>query len=101
MCLLDTDLFLFQRFPDALSKTVPNWCAVLNRARVKLLPPNSENSTVSKEGWEEDGKLWTLPSAVGRSEHSQMEAKIEEWADALVVRLHFFFFFFIIFDSPC
>lgn len=78
--------FTLQRFPDALSKTIPLWCAVLNRARVKLLPPSSDNSTASAEDWERDGALWTLPSAIGRSEHSQIESKIEEWSESLCVR---------------
>lgn len=78
-----------QRFPDALSKTVPIWCAVLNRVRILLLPPRPENSEVNLAGWEKDGKLWTLPSAIGRSEHSQIEAKIDEWAERLKVRLSF------------
>ncbi|BGP12529.1 hypothetical protein JCM10213_007627 [Rhodosporidiobolus nylandii] len=73
-----------KRFPDALSKTIPLWCAVLNRARVLLLPPNEENSTVSAEVWEKEGKLYTSPQAVGRSEHSQIEAKVEGWAKDLV-----------------
>lgn len=72
-----------KRFPDALSKTVPIWCAVLNRVRILLLPPRPENSEVNLAGWEKDGKLWTLPSAIGRSEHSQIEAKIDEWAERL------------------
>ncbi|KAL8286188.1 hypothetical protein RQP46_004676 [Phenoliferia psychrophenolica] len=72
-----------KRFPDALSKTVPIWCAVLNRARVLLLPPSAANSDVDPSGWTDDGKLWTLPSAIGRSEHSQMDARINEWAERL------------------
>lgn len=35
--------------------------------------------------WDQDGKLWTLPSAVGRSEHAQIESKIEEWSNTLLV----------------
>ncbi|KAI5479778.1 tRNA A64-2'-O-ribosylphosphate transferase [Pseudohyphozyma bogoriensis] len=69
-----------KRFPDALSKTLPIWCAVLNLARTTLLPPTEENSDVSAEGWKEDGKLWTLPSAIGRSEHDQIEKRIKEWS---------------------
>jgi hypothetical protein len=81
--------FFPQRFPDALSKTIPLWCAVLNRARMRLLPPSPDNSIATVEEWERDGKLWTLPSAVGRSEHSQMEARIEEWAQSLMVTSRF------------
>lgn len=74
-----------QRFPDALSKTLPLWCAVLNRARMQLLPPSPDNSSASLEDWLHNGTLKTLPTAVGRSEHSQMEARVEEWAQALAV----------------
>ncbi|ORY69292.1 tRNA A64-2'-O-ribosylphosphate transferase [Leucosporidium creatinivorum] len=72
-----------KRFPDALSKTVPLWCAVLNSARMKLLPPSPDNSSASLEDWLHNGTLKTLPTAVGRSEHSQMEVRVEEWAQAL------------------
>ncbi|GAA5969139.1 hypothetical protein JCM11641_007481 [Rhodosporidiobolus odoratus] len=72
-----------KRFPDALSKTIPTWCAVLNRARVLLLPPDTANSIVPLETWQEEGKLFTSPQAVGRSEHSQIEKKIEGWAQDL------------------
>ncbi|KAK4055238.1 tRNA A64-2'-O-ribosylphosphate transferase [Microbotryomycetes sp. JL201] len=72
-----------KRFPDALSKTVPLWCATMNAARLKLEP--LENlPAAAKQSWAENGKLWTLPSAVGRSEHSQIEAKIDQWADGLL-----------------
>ncbi|SGY34473.1 BQ5605_C002g01637 [Microbotryum silenes-dioicae] len=73
-----------KRFPDALSKTVPTWCAVLNAARCILLPPTSEDSTVSIEEWKRDGALWTLSSTISRSEHSQIEARIQEWALKLI-----------------
>ncbi|BGP36497.1 tRNA A64-2'-O-ribosylphosphate transferase [Rhodotorula kratochvilovae] len=72
-----------KRFPDALSKTVPLWCATLNRARVLLLPPAPENSSVWAAEWEEQGRLYTSPQAVGRSEHAQIEVKIEGWAKDL------------------
>lgn len=68
-----------KRFPDALSKTIPIWCAVLNCARAKL-----RNEIV-----DEDGKLWTLPTAVSRSEHAQIDAKVGEWAESLLVRLSY------------
>ncbi|GAA5981442.1 hypothetical protein JCM10908_004110 [Rhodotorula pacifica] len=72
-----------KRFPDALSKTVPIWCAVLTRARMLLLPPSEENSSVPLKVWQEQAKLCTSPQAVGRSEHAQIEVKIDEWARQL------------------
>ncbi|KAM0793437.1 hypothetical protein ACM66B_000882 [Microbotryomycetes sp. NB124-2] len=72
-----------KRFPDALSKTVPLWCAVLNATRLKLAPLEGA-SAAERAKWAENGKLWTLPSAVGRSEHSQIEAKVDRWVESLV-----------------
>ncbi|CEQ38706.1 SPOSA6832_00140 [Sporobolomyces salmonicolor] len=72
-----------KRFPDALSKTIPLWCATLNRARMHLLPPASDNSSVSVEEWDRQGQLFTSPQAVGPSEHAQIAAKIEAWAKDL------------------
>ena len=51
--------------PDALSKTVPIWCAVLNR----LLFPE----------WTHVHQLHTPRSAVSLSEYAQIEARIEEF----------------------
>ncbi|GAA6015069.1 hypothetical protein JCM8202_004870 [Rhodotorula sphaerocarpa] len=72
-----------KRFPDALSKTVPIWCAVLTRARMLILPPDEENSSVPAETWQQHASLCTSPQAVGRSEHAQIEARIDEWAQQL------------------
>ncbi|KAG8740073.1 hypothetical protein FRC10_004794, partial [Ceratobasidium sp. 414] len=57
-----------KRHPDALSRTVPTWCAVINRA-------------IGLEG--EHAGLFTPPDAVSPSEHAQMDAKIQGWADEL------------------
>ncbi|KAJ4379070.1 tRNA A64-2'-O-ribosylphosphate transferase [Didymella sp. IMI 355093] len=51
--------------PDALSKTVPFWCCVMNRAIFG----------VEKEG-DEALDLFTPPSAVSQSESTQMERRI-------------------------
>ncbi|KWU46929.1 initiator tRNA phosphoribosyl transferase [Rhodotorula sp. JG-1b] len=72
-----------KRFPDALSKTVPIWCAVLTRARMLLLPPSEDNSSVPADVWERQASLCTSPQAVGRSEHAQIQERIEEWAKQL------------------
>lgn len=65
-----------KRFPDALSKTVPTWCCVINRA--------------TKARWNlkhfED-KLYTPPIAVSRSEHVQIENGLEAWTQSLLVGL--------------
>ncbi|KAF8603396.1 initiator tRNA phosphoribosyl transferase [Ceratobasidium sp. AG-I] len=57
-----------KRHPDALSRTVPIWCAVINQA----LGFQDEYSC-----------LFTPPDAVSPSEHAQMEAKIAGWAKEL------------------
>ncbi|KAK5630956.1 hypothetical protein RRF57_006671 [Xylaria bambusicola] len=52
-----------KQMPDALSKTVPIWCCVLNRVLA--------------------AQLYTPPNVVSRSEHSQAEARIAEHVAAL------------------
>jgi tRNA A64-2'-O-ribosylphosphate transferase len=48
--------------PDALSKTIPIWCSVLNHVLFPSLPPSQT--------------LFTPPSAVSASEHAQIAARI-------------------------
>ncbi|KDN47668.1 hypothetical protein RSAG8_03458, partial [Rhizoctonia solani AG-8 WAC10335] len=57
-----------KRHPDALSRTVPIWCAVINRA----LGLGGEHSG-----------LFTPPDSVSPSEHAQMEDGINKWAELL------------------
>lgn len=47
--------------PDALSKTVPIWCAIMNRA---LFDHHSS-------------RLYTPSGVVGESEHAQIEARLD------------------------
>jgi len=63
--------------PDALSKTIPIWCAVVNRAIAKKFP------SVTLAEWETN--LFTPPASVSRQEHHQIEKRIDEWAECLVV----------------
>ncbi|KDR76419.1 hypothetical protein GALMADRAFT_140055 [Galerina marginata CBS 339.88] len=68
-----------KRIPDALSKTVPIWCAVINRAILIRHP-----SIIEKEGqitW--NTALYTPPSAVSMQEHSQIEQRLHGWAESL------------------
>lgn len=67
-----------KRIPDALSKTVPIWCAVINRAMVLLNPDLPQVN----EGW--DPSLYTAPGAVSAQEHHQIEIKLDGFARALV-----------------
>jgi len=62
--------------PDALSKTVPTWCTVINRA-VQRRYPDPEKAT-----W--DTSLYCPPGGVSQQEVNQIEQRIPEWVDALV-----------------
>ena len=70
-----------KRMPDALSKTIPIWCTVVNRAISKKFP-----SGVPPE-WETN--LFTPPASVSRQEHDQIERRVDEWAEGLVVGTYF------------
>ncbi|KAF8523245.1 tRNA A64-2'-O-ribosylphosphate transferase [Gautieria morchelliformis] len=69
-----------KRFPDALSKTVPIWCAVINLAVAKRSNGPSWTAMESKENY----GLYTPSGSVSRSEHSQMESRLDEWAEKLL-----------------
>ncbi|KAI0875510.1 initiator tRNA phosphoribosyl transferase [Hypoxylon argillaceum] len=62
-----------KQMPDALSKTVPIWCCVLNH----VLFPNPL----------EPHRLYTPPHVVSPSEHAQAEARIPEHVAALTALL--------------
>lgn len=69
-----------KRIPDALSKTVPIWCTVINRAVSRLQTKVAD--------W--PLQLYTPPGAVSEQEHTQIERHIDSWADSLVVRQFLF-----------
>jgi tRNA A64-2'-O-ribosylphosphate transferase len=56
-----------KRMPDALSKTIPIWCAVLNAS---LFPGQTH-------------ELYTPPNVVPSSEHSQMATRIPDFVTSL------------------
>ncbi len=64
-----------KRIPDALSKTIPLWCAVLNE--MLELDLNQD-----------ERKLRVLPSAVSANESSQMMARIPSFVQRLRVLIH-------------
>ncbi|KAI5862923.1 initiator tRNA phosphoribosyl transferase [Durotheca rogersii] len=66
-CLVVDSTRRGKRMPDALSKTVPVWCCVLNRA----LFPDAGDAAAAHA-------LYTPPSAVAPSEHAQIEARLPE-----------------------
>lgn len=59
--------------PDALSKTVPIWCAVINRA---LFPSDTAYHAVNFP-----------PNYLGASEESQIERRIDGFVKSLEVTL--------------
>ncbi|KFX88412.1 hypothetical protein V490_07665 [Pseudogymnoascus sp. VKM F-3557] len=55
-----------KRMPDALSKTIPIWCSIINRS---LFPTKPEYH-----------KLYTPPQAVSDSENTQITARLDDFA---------------------
>jgi tRNA A64-2'-O-ribosylphosphate transferase len=86
-----------KRIPDALSKTVPIWCAVINRAillrggcfvdRFEVPLPSSSSSSSSSDvaRVDTDLDLHTPPGAVSPHEHAQIAARLDIWATTLAV----------------
>ncbi|CED84354.1 Initiator tRNA phosphoribosyl-transferase [Phaffia rhodozyma] len=74
-----------KRLPDALSKTIPQWCATINRALIVRDGPfqagTSENETEA-EDWAR--RIYVSPRSVSDSEKSRMEALLEGWASKLL-----------------
>ncbi|KAF5355473.1 hypothetical protein D9758_006318 [Tetrapyrgos nigripes] len=64
-----------KRMPDALSKTAPIWCAVVNRAFLLRFPKADATA------W--DTALYTPPAVVSKSEHDQIEELLDSWAQNL------------------
>ena len=60
--------------PDALAKTIPIWCAVINRLLFADIPTVCE--------------LFTPKNVVGASEHSQIEARLELFIDEAKVTVN-------------
>ncbi|KXJ93005.1 initiator tRNA phosphoribosyl transferase-domain-containing protein [Microdochium bolleyi] len=91
-----------KRMPDALSKTVPMWCAVVNsvlfpegvarRGRERRLEEKEDGEaqqqqkqqSASLEACYEPHRLYTPPNAVSASEHAQMEARVPQHAASLM-----------------
>ncbi len=80
-----------KRLPDALSKTVPIWCAVINRAiRLRgscFADVEVPSSSLSDDAAAADTDLYlhTPPRSVSTHEHAQIAARLHGWAAALAV----------------
>jgi len=72
--------------PDALSKTIPLWCAVINEAVIKT------HKHAQLSSWEVHGRLNTPPACVSPSEHEQMARLVPGLAKTLIESS---------FDLPC
>lgn len=67
--------------PDALSKTIPIWCSVLNR----VLFPDDDDDDDDKpldSSSHHRNALHTPPQAVSNSEHAQIAARLDDFAQS-------------------
>ncbi|KAJ8331287.1 tRNA A64-2'-O-ribosylphosphate transferase [Batrachochytrium dendrobatidis] len=73
-----------KRFPDSLAKTVPLWCAVINRAtQLYRLSVDTDGNQTNSSNLVWDTKLH-CPSNVSQSEHAQMSELIDIFAQKLL-----------------
>ena len=70
-----------KRMPDALSKTVPIWCAVLNRAVAA-----KRRASVDPTEW--DTELYVPSNIVSPSEKFEIEKRLDGWVKALLASLN-------------
>lgn len=71
-----------KRMPDALSKTVPIWCAVINKAY--LVRHGGLIEDAEREAWREHAELFSPPWISG-SEWDEMHQRIDLWVERLLV----------------
>ena len=71
-----------KRIPDSLSKTVPIWCCAINRAIIQY---RSKHNLPSFLDPEKASQFHSLPSVVSRSEHAQIEERMDGFAQKLLV----------------
>ncbi|KAI0262236.1 tRNA A64-2'-O-ribosylphosphate transferase [Gloeopeniophorella convolvens] len=70
-----------KRLPDALSKTVPIWCAVVNRAlRLRGFVPSDNATKETEDPWDAAAELHTPPDTVSAHEHAQIATRLDGWA---------------------
>lgn len=71
-----------KRFPDSMSKTVPVWACVVNRAVARLAAEGgAAAAAAAADAWDTD---LHLPPFVPASERAQIEALLPSWVDALL-----------------
>ncbi|TXT09006.1 hypothetical protein VHUM_02480 [Vanrija humicola] len=69
-----------KRMPDGLSKTVPIWCSVVNRAVQRRRARGEASAEIDAE-W--DTALYLPAQIVSPSEKAQIESRLDEWATTL------------------
>ncbi|KAK3825335.1 MAG: tRNA A64-2'-O-ribosylphosphate transferase [Benniella sp.] len=74
-----------KRIPDALSKTIPIWCATINTAvRKCALRRQEAQAQQQSESQRWDTRYHSLPSLISRSEHEQIAEKIDGFSERLL-----------------
>ncbi|KAJ3184084.1 hypothetical protein HDU85_001935 [Gaertneriomyces sp. JEL0708] len=71
-----------KRMPDALSKTIPIWCCVINNAVAALRAEQARDSEADSIAW--DATFHSLPTLVSRNEHEQIVEKIPTFVEKLL-----------------
>ena len=67
-----------KRYPDALSKTVPIWCSVINRAVCLRHGNRKEWSSI-------DLDVYTPAISVSESEREQIRDRLQDFAERMAV----------------
>ncbi|RKP14011.1 tRNA A64-2'-O-ribosylphosphate transferase, partial [Piptocephalis cylindrospora] len=83
-CILVDSTRRGKRLPDALSKTVPIWCAVLNGAIKRQRDALSSGKDTVHRVIDWNTAFYAPPSTVSDSERAQIAEKISGWVDALL-----------------
>ena len=81
-CILVDSTRRGKRMPDALSKTIPLWCCVLNHAL--FASPNDTADSLSPQIRKDAQALHTPPGVVSASENSQMLARVPAFVEGLL-----------------
>ena len=89
--IVDSTKSVVKKFPDALSKTIPIWCCVLNRALGKLKLRTSGKCETSGTGGDRESVgvgVWDsdlhLPAWIPDHEKALIEPLLDGWAEKLL-----------------
>ncbi|KAG7669233.1 hypothetical protein KSW81_007392 [Nannochloris sp. 'desiccata'] len=75
-------------FPDALTKTIPIWATVINKALVKLKETTTSTITTAAVDYDYFSRKSLdlhLPHWISRNEKHQIEQRVDTWVDELLV----------------